>query len=225
MINWKSVFPEEDRKIYEKGGFMASQQPGKKPALLIIDMVESFTGSRRMSIEEAQKEFHTSCGEVAWEAIDNIKVLLAKFRESNLPVLFVKGNPMDRYFCGIAVKPHKGKKAATLSDDSPIVGEIAPLEQEYVLEKAKASAFFGTPLVSYLVKNDIDTLYIVGTTTSGCIRASVIDAFSYGYKVFVVEECVFDRSQFSHMINLYEMNAKYADVVSIDNIVRKISNA
>lgn len=136
-----------------------------------------------------------------------------------MPVIFVKGNPMDRYFCGIAVKPHKGKKAATLSDDSPIVDEIAPLEQEYVLEKAKASAFFGTPLFSYLVRENIDTLYIAGTTTSGCIRASVIDAFSYGYKVFVVEECVFDRSQFSHLINLYEMNAKYADVIKLNDVL------
>jgi maleamate amidohydrolase len=96
------------------------------------------------------------------------------------------------------------------------VAEIAPLETEYVVEKAKASAFFGTPLSSYLQRNGIDTLLVCGTSTSGCVRASVTEAFSHGYRVFVVEECVFDRSALSHAVNLFEMNAKYASVIPYD---------
>jgi nicotinamidase-related amidase len=85
-----------------------------------------------------------------------------------------------------------------------------------VILKDKPSVFFGTPLMSYLHELQVDTLLVVGTTTSGCVRATVVDAFSYNFKVVVVEECVFDRGQISHKVNLFDMQAKYADVVPLD---------
>ena len=103
--------------------------------------------------------------------------------------------------------------------------EIAPLETEYVVEKAKASAFFGTPLTSYFQRHGIDTLIVCGTSTSGCVRASVIEAFSHGYRVFLVEECVFDRSELSHAVNLYEMNAKYASVIPYEAAADYVATA
>ena len=80
---------------------------------------------------------------------------------------------------------------------------------------ARASAFFGTHLITYLLSKGVDSLLVAGTTTCGCVRGTVLDGYSYGFPVFVVEECVFDRSRTSHLVNLYEMNSKYATVIEL----------
>jgi nicotinamidase-related amidase len=92
---------------------------------------------------------------------------------------------------------------------------ITPQPSDIVIQKDKPSAFFGTPLLSYLIALGVDGLLVCGTTTSGCVRASVLDAFSYNIPLAVVEECTFDRGEVSHKINLFDMQAKYADVVSL----------
>ena len=94
-----------------------------------------------------------------------------------------------------------------------------PPAADLVIGKLKPSAFHGTPLRSHLTLLGADSLVICGTTTSGCVRASVIDAFSYNLKVSVIEECVFDRGQASHKINLFDMAMKYADVISLKETV------
>jgi nicotinamidase-related amidase len=94
-----------------------------------------------------------------------------------------------------------------------------------VVYKRKASVFFGTPSISFLTRNSVDTLLVGGGTTSGCVRAFVVDAFSYGFKVAVVEECTFARGQSSHKMSLFDMHQKYADVISLEEgpaYVRKI---
>ena len=92
---------------------------------------------------------------------------------------------------------------------------IKPKKGEFVVHKARASAFFGTHLITYLVRKNIDCLLVTGTSTCGCVRGTVLDGYSYGYPVFVVEECVFDRARTSHLVNLFEMNAKYATVIQL----------
>jgi nicotinamidase-related amidase len=95
------------------------------------------------------------------------------------------------------------------------VAEVAPSSEDLLLPKRHPSAFFGTPLVSYLVALGADSVIVSGVSTSGCVRGTVIDAFSNNYAVSVVEECTFDRLVVSHKINLYDMHGKYADVVSL----------
>ena len=97
-----------------------------------------------------------------------------------------------------------------------IVPDIAPLPQDIVLYKQKPSAFYATPLASYLVLLNADSIILTGVSTSGCVRATAVDAFSSNYRVAVVEEGCFDRSQASHAVNLCDMHAKYADVVKLD---------
>ena len=92
---------------------------------------------------------------------------------------------------------------------------IAPQPRELVIRKHKPSAFFGTPLASFLVQLGVDSLLLAGTTTSGCVRATAVDAFSQNYRVAVVEEGCFDRGQASHALSLFDLHAKYADVVSL----------
>jgi nicotinamidase-related amidase len=97
-----------------------------------------------------------------------------------------------------------------------IMEQVAPIAGEAVLRKTAPSAFWGTPLVAHLNQLRVDTLLVAGETTSGCVRASVVDGCSYRYKMIVVEECVFDRHEACHAINLFDMHQKYADVVSLE---------
>ena len=109
-------------------------------------------------------------------------------------------------------------------DGYTIVPQIAPQPRDLVIYKHKPSAFFGTPLVSFLVQLGVDSLLLTGTTTSGCVRATAIDAFSYNYRVAVVEEGCFDRSQASHAVSLCDMHAKYADVVKLEDALRFVDS-
>jgi nicotinamidase-related amidase len=124
--------------------------------------------------------------------------------------------------------PHNkcGRRSEVVADPATnkIVKEIAPVPGDVVVLKTRPSIFFGTPFVTMLTARGIDTLIMCGTTTSGCVRASVVDAFSYGYKVVVIEEATFDRGQVSHQINLFDMNAKYADVLSVSEVTSYIKS-
>src|SRR5438093_1179149 len=109
-------------------------------------------------------------------------------------------------------------------DGNEIVDEIAPEPHDIVVLKQKPSGFFGTNLLSYLVLFGCDSVIVTGTTTSGCVRATVLDAFSNNFRVTVVEEACFDRSQASHAINLCDMQAKYADVLPVQEVKRYLAS-
>ena len=94
--------------------------------------------------------------------------------------------------------------------------------EDLMIYKQRASSFFGTPLVAHLTQAGVDTVIIAGESTSGCVRASVADAYNYGFHVVVVEECCFDRNQLTHKVNLFDMHHKYADVMHIDEIAEHL---
>lgn len=217
LPNWRTVFPEEDRRIYEAGRFGERMEFGSRPAILIIDVVESFAGKPGRDIFDSINEYRTSCGTAGDSAIKVMAEMLSLGREAKVPIVYSKGNVTNKYYSGDSVKGTKPEEIASIYG-APIVSDIAPADTDYVLEKTKASVFFGTPLTSYLQRHQIDTLIICGTSTSGCVRASVVDGHSHGYTVFVVEDGVFDRSPMSNAVNLYEMNAKYASVVSSKDV-------
>jgi len=104
-------------------------------------------------------------------------------------------------------------------DGNEIMPQIGPAPQDIIIYKQKPSGFFGSNLASYLTLLGCDSLIVTGTTTSGCVRASVLDAFSLNYRITLAEEGCFDRSQASHAINLCDMNAKYADVVKTSEVL------
>jgi nicotinamidase-related amidase len=108
------------------------------------------------------------------------------------------------------------RQAKWAADAWEIADEIKPLPTEPIIRKTKASGFLFTPLAPILHNMKVDCLMVVGTSTSGCVRATVLDGLSHKYTVFVVEECTFDRFELSHLVALWDMNAKYADVISID---------
>ena len=103
------------------------------------------------------------------------------------------------------------------------VREIAPLNGDILIPKRHPSAFFGTSFASYLVDQSVDTVVMVGCTTSGCIRSSVVDAFSYNFRVIVPEDSVYDRSKVCHAVNLFDMAEKYADVMPVADVMERVS--
>jgi len=111
------------------------------------------------------------------------------------------------------------KRHTTYGDplwESTIFPPLAPQTGELVIHKTRASGSYGTPLGAHLVEMGIDSLIVCGESTSGCVRATVLEGKMHGYPVIVVEECVFDRNWLSHKVNLFDMNCKYADVVFLD---------
>lgn len=222
MREWETVFPEEERKIYEKAGYKGKQEFGRNPALLIIDVILGFTGTRSMDTMEAIEEFPTSCGKVAWEALPKIQQLLQACRGADVPVIYSTSDPDFKAAFGNATK-----RGVDATDFEKLACEfpemIKPAEGEFIVHKARASAFFGTHLITYLVRKNIDCLLVTGTSTCGCVRGTVLDGYSYGYPVFLVEECVFDRSRTSHLVNLFEMNAKYATVIQLSDALNYVN--
>lgn len=103
-------------------------------------------------------------------------------------------------------------------DRYQIVEQLAPIPGETVIEKAAPSAFWNTPLATHLAVMEVDTLVVIGESTSGCVRASVVDAASHRLPVIVAEDCVYDRHEAAHAINLFDMHRKYADVLTLDDI-------
>lgn len=219
---WDRFLTERDKRVFEASGYGARAGFGERPALLIIDATTNFTGQRPQPILEMITTWHNACGEEGWVAIGHIKRLLAACRAKDLPVIYTTGerrpDGSDLGSWGLK-NPRFFEDFEREERGNAIVPDIAPGPGELVIKKQKPSAFFGTPLLSSLIDLKVDTLLITGVSTSGCVRASVIDGFSYNYRVAIIEEGCYDRSQASHAINLCDMNAKYADVVSADEAI------
>jgi len=215
---WDDIIPQEEVRAYEAAGFGGASGIGSKPALLIIDVQYRTVGTEPKPFFESIKEFPTSCGDVGWDAVAQIEKLVKQFREKGWPIIYPYVAPKENFDTGrLAAKVPALMGVAAKGYE--FVPPVAPRPGDVLLPKRHPSAFFGTPLVSYLVERGIDTLVVTGCTTSGCVRGSVVDAFAYNYRVLVPHDAVYDRSHTSHLVNLFDMNAKYADVVSTDEAV------
>jgi len=208
---WTGIISADEERRYEAAGFGRPSGIGTRPALLIIDVQYRTTGTQRVPFFEALKEYKTSCGDVAWRAVDHIAPLLQLFRRQGFPVLYPYVSPKESFDGGRLAEKVPALMQVPMAGYA-FVKEVAPEPNDVLLPKKHPSAFFGTPLVSYLVERQIDTLVVTGCTTSGCVRGTVVDGFAYNFKVLVPEECVYDRSPVSHAVNLFDMASKYADV-------------
>jgi len=190
---------------YERKGFAGRSGYGRSPVLLIVDFINAFTDPAT-----------PLGGDFAWE-INATRQLQNAFRGAGLPIAYTTiAYSKDLRDGGIFVK--KVPSLAILQKGSPLVevdDRIRPLPGERVIEKKYASAFFGTDLDLDLRSLGVDTVIMAGCTTSGCIRASAIDSLQYGYHTIVVREAVGDRAAGPHEANLFDIDAKYADVVGL----------
>lgn len=218
MKPWDGIIPQAEQEAYRAAGFGKRSGLGRRPALVIIDVQYRTVGTKPMPFAEAIKEFPTSCGEIGWTAARNIARLLTFFRERRWPVIYPYVSPKESFDKGRLSE--KVPALMTVAKNGyDFMAEIAPADGDILLPKKHPSAFFGTPLTSYLVDLGVDTLIVTGCTTSGCVRGTVVDGFAYNFRAIVPHDCVYDRSQVSHAVNLFDMSEKYADVMSCDELM------
>jgi len=223
---WDGVVPEEVRRFYEGSGFGRRVGFGQRPAVLVIDMQYIFVGDRPAPVAQSREEFPLSCGEAGWQAAARIQELLAVARERGVPIVYTlyERQPFERNLWRL-----KQSRAAAQSPTAgqwglEVVKDIAPQEGDFVISKKRSSSFFGTTLLSYLNYLQVDTLIITGGTTSACVRSTVLDASQYNFHPIVVEECVFDRVEFIHAVNLYDIDTKFGDVVTLEEAKEYLRN-
>lgn len=201
---WEDLLSDRDRQVIEKAGYdeagassWESRGAGTSPVVLVIDMQRLVVGED-VPILEAIEEYRTAMGEIAWDAIDHIAPLLETARGAGVPVVYTRVVPTS-----YDDPDH---------EDLDIVAPVAPEAGEAVIDKSYASAFYGTDLLSRLVRGGHDSVIIVGNSTSGCVRATAIDAKQNGLSVVLPQECLFDRIEASHKIALLDLWMKYAEV-------------
>ena len=222
---WNQFLTDRDKQVFSAAGYGARAGFGKRPALLVIDVSYAFTGDKPGEpILESIKRWRNSCGAESWVAIDHIKKLIDKAHDKQLPVIYTTGvRRPDMWDSGgwraKNTRSLEAPKTASNRNGYDIVDEIAPSAKDVVIYKQKPSGFFGTPMTGYLTQLQCDSVIVTGTTTSGCVRATVVDAFSYNYRVAMVEEGCFDRSQASHAMTLCDLGAKYADIVKSEEVL------
>ncbi len=209
MAVWDDLISQEDLGVYERKGLGKTREFGKRPAVLVVDMINCF-------VNDDQTLGYSKTGKKATLAI---KRLIDKARPLNVPIIYTTSqlfkNPAERGLW----KSGDGKKFFAKEDACDVVEEIKPEADDSLIAKLRPSAFWGTELLSLLIYHQVDTLIVTGMVTSGCIRATVVDAFSYNYIAIIPEECVADRNQISHKVNLFDMQMKYADVISLDKVI------
>src|SRR5712691_453309 len=221
MPVWDSFLSERDRRIFGSAGYGRRAGFGQRPVVLVIDVNYNFVGDRPEPIEESVTRWRNSCGEEGWAAVESIRRLTEAARQQRIPVIYSTGMDLrsDNWDAGRwRDKNSRNSEDVTVhaENGNTIVPPIAPQPQDIVIRKYKPSVFFGSMLAGFLADLQADSIIACGGTTSGCVRATVIDGFSYNYRMSVVEECTFDRGQASHAINLFDMHQKYADVVSLE---------
>ena len=231
MAVWDDVLTGRDREVYEQ--FRGTKELGRRPALLVVDVNYAFTGLRPEPILDSMKTFSTSCGEVAWQVVPRLQALIRAARESRIPVVYSTGMDRDVRGAGWANRARKANLLEPLDEaefekrklGNTIVKEIEPQAGDTVIRKIGPSVFFGTPLTTLLNEMDVDTVIVTGTTTSGCVRATAVDAATLDFYVGIVEECTFDRFEVSHKVSLMDMHAKYGSVISMDRAMEHFRQA
>lgn len=199
---------EAARSVYERSGIGSRVGFGSRPALLIVDFQCGFTDPSCPVGGELSKEIAAT------------QSLLELARRKSIPVAFTAvgfspsgsdGATWLRKMPGLAVLAEHSKWCE-------IDARVKPIAGEPVWVKRASSAFFGTPIIPFLTASRVDTLILTGCVTSGCIRATAVDAVSYGYRTIVPSECVGDRAEGPHQWNLFDIDAKYADVEPLSRV-------
>jgi nicotinamidase-related amidase len=208
---WDKFLTDQDTRLLERTSW-AKREPfglGELPAVVVVDAYYGALGERGPLLDQLDS-WPAACGPAGWAAVDRTVGVLAAARAAGAPVFYLTGlaanpNPWNR-------KSHRKRHANALR----IVDELAPEPGDVVLEKATPSGFTSSPLDHLLTAAGVDTVLVCGEATSGCVRATAVDACVLGYRVGVVEDCCFDRIEASHWMSLFDLDQKYADVLDAD---------
>ncbi|MBI77906.1 MAG: N-carbamoylsarcosine amidase [Rhodospirillaceae bacterium] len=206
---------KDDLDIYEKQGLGARMGFGQNPALVIVDFINGFNDPDAFGGGNIQ------------DAIDNTEKLLAAARHLGLPIAYTvhcysEDGAEDGVFNLKMPKLREGLVRGTHA--TQVVDQLEPRSGERVVEKHFPSAFFGTDLAGWLAMRQVDTAIVTGCTTSGCVRATVVDSMGNGFRPIVPKECVGDRAAGPHEANLFDMDQKYADVMPLSEVLDELND-
>ncbi|MBB94309.1 MAG: N-carbamoylsarcosine amidase [Rhodobacteraceae bacterium] len=192
-----------ENDIYQKQSFGAGLEKGTKPALIVVDFVNGFIDPEVFG------------GGNCLEAAEASVPVVAAFRQAGLPVVFTRViYAEDGSDAGVwCEKVPRLKELTETNPMSQVVDFLAPEPGDVIIRKRQASAFFDTPLSAILRSKGVDSVVIVGATTSGCVRATVVDAMSHDFRPTVIADCVGDRALGPHEANLFDMKQKYANII------------
>ncbi|HLJ60035.1 MAG TPA: isochorismatase family protein [bacterium] len=215
MPVWSDTLSEQDRQVIARGGYGKKRGLGHAPALILIDCQYNHIGADKPILEQIT-EYPAGGGAAAWAVVRQLVTVREAARAVGIPVVYtrycysVRGARYD----GFALKRGNLERFIDGAPGTRILAELSPADDELVVDKTTASALFGTPLVQYLVRLGVDSVLIGGVSTSGCVRATCIDAVSYGFNAAVLEDGVADRIEQSHKSSLLDLWMKYADVMT-----------
>lgn len=213
---WRDVIPESDLKLYAH--YRRDTFVGPRPALLAIDLYDAVYRGGPKAPVELMDEFPNSCGVFAHRAIEPTKRLFAAARAAKIPIFYCTQDTRPNNRPVGAYSTHR-KDVSFDPAALAIYHAFSPQETDILIYKQRASVFQGTPLLSHLNLIGVRSLIVCGESTSGCVRASVVDAYSNGFHVSLVEECTYDRSELCHKVNLFDLHHKYVDVMNVDEVV------
>jgi len=215
LEKWRGYIPDHELETYRKAGFGKRIEFGRKAALINIDTTYLFVDPR-----------YAMCGAEIPQALAAIEQLTVVFRELGLPIYYTRrddrSHPVYRGSWNFKLSNPDSFQYVSdhMSDQWP--ESYGPRPQDRIIRKNKPSAFFATPLESFLRYDDVDTVLLCGVTTSGCVRASAIDAFSHNFRTIVVEEACADRSPQAHLANLFDIDMKMGDVISLEDAISRL---
>ena len=212
---WVDLMGEEEIEGYRKSGLGRRLGFGKKLGMLVVDMNNTYVDDR----------YSMAYGSLANEAVRNTGKLLSAARTAGIQVFYVTPGQRNRALLGMQAEKWGAVADPSLNraEGAQFPKEIEPQPGDILFHKAKPSAFFETPLRGMLQHLKIDGLIICGISTSGCVRAAVMEAFYCNYRVVIPEQCCGDRSPKAHMFNLFDMDMKYGDVMDTDSVIAHLS--
>lgn len=219
---WDEVdLSAEEREALGLAGYGGRAALGRRPVLLVVDATMGFFGPPGLGLVDAVASHPLASGPSAWRAAQPIHDVVAAAREAGLPVVFTRPAPPSRRAAGSSGRwqDKNARHDEAVVDEHQIVPETGYRQDDLVLEKEAPSAFQGTPLARWLTGWGADGVIVCGGTTSGCVRATVVDAFSVNLLATVVADGCFDRVDVSHRVGLFDMDLKYADVQHAGDLV------
>ncbi len=220
MRVWSDILTETDRQVIVRGGYGKTRGLGRAPALILIDCQYNHVGADKPIVEQLA-EYPAGGGAAAWAAVRRLVEVRQAARAAGVPVAYTRYCYTSRgaRYDAFALKRGNLERFIDGAPGTRIVTELTPSDDELVIDKTTASALFGTPLAQYLVRLGVDSVLIGGVSTSGCVRATCIDAVSYGFNAAVLEDGVADRIEVSHKASLLDLWMKYADVMTCHEVV------
>jgi maleamate amidohydrolase len=216
---WDHLLDDETRALLARRPVRPGL--GQRPAIVAVDLYDLVYDGGPKPVLDLMEQYPASCGEHAWAALPSTVQLYETARAHGVPIIHVtydtrpETNPKPMH-------PTNRRRRQPDLNLYRLKAELANAPGELVIYKKRASAFFGTPICAFLNEMGIDSLIVVGESTSGCVRSSVVEAASYGYPVTVVADCVFDRYLLNHQVSLLDMHLKYATVVDLASTLQRL---